>query len=351
MNENAAHNLEGRLLKTGWLVVEKLEKPPGSTGAFFSVGYKVERDGEVCFLKAFDFNKFSILSEAESPGRKFVDIWNEMTNVFIYERDLSNHCRDQRVTKVSFVREADEEVIDGYTYPVVPYLIFDLADGDVRSQIAYANKLDFTWKLKSLHDIAVGLKQLHQIEVSHQDVKPSNVLLFGTQSKIGDLGRSLCKTLQSPYEGRIFTGDLNYVPPEIMYGYYDNDWHRRVYATDSYLLGSMVVFYFSGITMSALLVKNLQPNFRVENWRGELDQIKPYLVDAFARALKEFASCFTEAYYRDELVKVVEQLCYPLPDKRGHKKTIQQVGSNFNLERFVSIFDRLHHRAEYELKR
>ncbi len=37
---NAAHDLEGRTLKTGWKVTEKINKKPGASGAFFSVCYK-----------------------------------------------------------------------------------------------------------------------------------------------------------------------------------------------------------------------------------------------------------------------------------------------------------------------
>jgi serine/threonine protein kinase len=349
MKDNAAHNLLGLTLKSGWKVVEKFTKTASSTGSFFSVCYRVEKDGEACFLKAFDFNRFFGLSEFENPGRSIVDILSDMTTAYKYERDLSNHCKNKHVTKVAFVREAGEETVAGFTYSFVPYLIFDLADGDVRSQLAFSNDLDFAWKLGSLHDIAVGLKQLHKIDVSHQDVKPSNILLFNRQSKLGDIGRSLSKTLSSPYEDYTFTGDANYAPPEIMYGYYENDWSKRVFATDCYLLGSMVVFYFCGISMSALLIKNLEPNFKPEKWRGDFEQIKPYLADAFTKALSEFSECINHTYFKSELTKVVEYLCFPFPEKRGHPINISQNGSHYSLERFVSKFNLLFRRAEYEI--
>jgi len=349
MKDNAAHNLLGLTLKSGWKVVEKITKTANSTGSFFSVCYKVEKDGEVCFLKAFDFNRFLGLSKMEDPTRSVVDIISEMTSAYKYERDLSNHCKNQHVTKVAFVREASEEHVEGFTYSFVPYLIFDLADGDVRMQLAFSDKLDFAWKLGSLHDIAVGLRQLHQIEVSHQDIKPSNILLFNRKSKLGDIGRSLCKTLNSPYSDYTFTGDANYAPPEIMYAYYENDWHKRVFATDCYLLGSMVVFYFSGISMSALLMKNLEPNFRPESWQGDFAQIKPYLADAFAKALSEFGQCIENEFFRSELTQTIEYLCFPFPEKRGHPIDISQRGNGYSLERLVSKFDLLLRRAELNI--
>lgn len=351
MQDNAAHNLLGHELKTGWKVIEKITKPATSTGSFFSVCYKAEKEGEVCFLKAFDFAKFQMISDMESPGRSRVDIIGDMIKAYQYERDLSELCKNQHVTKVAFVKEAGEETVNGFTYSFVPYLLFDLADGDVRSQLKYSNKLDFAWKLGSLHDIAVGLKQLHYIDVSHQDLKPSNILLFDKRSKLGDLGRSLSKSLKDgPYRGRAFTGDNNYAPPEIMYDYFDSDWNKRVLATDCYLLGSMVVFYISGISMSALLMSNIPENFRVDRWNGDFGEVKPYIIDGFTKSLIDFQENIEDDFFKKELTAIVEQLCFPFPEKRGHPKDIESIGSNYNLERYVSKFDYLYRKAEYSLK-
>lgn len=351
MQDNAAHNLLNYTLKSGWKIIEKIEKPINTTGGFFSVCYKVELNGEICFLKAFDFSRFHSLSELENPGRNAVDVMGDMIAAYQYERDLSNYCKDRHVTKVQFVKEAGEEIVRGFTYSLVPYLIFDLADGDVRTQLNFSNDLDFAWKLGSLHDIAVGLKQLHQIDVSHQDLKPSNILIFNKTTKLGDIGRSLCKNLNDgPYKGRIYTGDNNYAPPEIMYRYFENDWNKRVFATDCYLLGSMVVFYFTGISMSALLMNNIPYDFRPEKWRGYFDQVKPYIADAFSKALLDFENCITDEFFRKELSLIVEYLCYPFPENRGHPKDIASIGSSFNLERFVSRFNYLFRKAEYRIK-
>lgn len=347
METNAAHNLLGLTLKTGWVVVEKLTKSDHSTGSFFSVCYKVSKNGVVCFLKAFDFAKFFQISE---PGKEVVDIMGDMITAYQYERDLSNHCRDKHVTKVAFVKEAGQEIVSNHSISIVPYLIFELADGDVRTQLEYSRKLDFAWKLHSLHDISVGLKQLHAIDVSHQDLKPSNILLYKKESKLGDLGRSICNDLDGPYNRLPFTGDINYAPPEIMYGYYDNDWNKRVFATDCYLLGSMVVFYFSGISMSALLLKHIPENFRWERWRGTFEEIMPYIADGFSSAIEEFRENIHDPYFKNEISQLVEQLCFPFPDKRGHPKTIEMLGNNYNMERFVSKFDLLKRKAEYQTK-
>jgi len=348
MEDSAAHNLLGLTLKTGWKVVEKITKTANSTGAFFSVCYKVEKDGQICFLKAFDFAKFQQIAEG---GKEVVEIIADMTTAYKYERNLSEHCKNRHITKVSFVIDSGEEFLNKYAIGIVPYLIFELADGDVRSRIDFSNKLDFAWKLYSLHDIAVGLKQLHAINVSHQDLKPSNILIFKQDSKLGDLGRSMCRDIDSPYNKTPYTGDWNYAPPEMMYGYHEQDWNKRVFATDCYLLGSLIVFYFAGISMSALFLKHMPENLRWEKWRGTFDEIKPYLVDAFSNSIIEFKDSIDDEYFKNEISQLVEQLCYPFPEKRGHPKNLaNKLGSNFSLERFITRFDVLTKKAERSIR-
>lgn len=253
------------------------------------------------------------------------------------------------MTKVAFVIDSGEETVPGFTINLVPYLIFELADGDVRQNLNYSKKLDFAWKLKSLHDVAVGLQQLHNVNISHQDLKPSNILLFDKESKIGDLGRSMCKDIESQYNNQIYSGDWNYAPPELMYRYYENDWEKRVYATDCYLLGSMVVFYFAGISMSALLLKHIPDELRWEKFRGSFDEVKPYLITAFGDAVTEFSYCIELEYFRNELKQIVEYLCFPFPEKRGHPKNITSVGNSYSLERFITKFELLRRKAELKI--
>ena len=77
---------------------------------------------------------------------------------------------------------------------------------------------------RSLHHIAVGLQQIHGQGIAHQDLKPSNVLVFnGNNSKIGDFGRSAYKGHIPPHENNNVAGDLTYAPPELLYGYVDPD--------------------------------------------------------------------------------------------------------------------------------
>lgn len=352
MDNNAAHNLLNLTLKSGWFVKEKPERDPNQSGSNFSAGYIVEKDGETCFMKAFDFAGFLALAVPKNANEEIdaIDVMNDMTNAFIYERDLSKHCRDKHVTKVSFVKESGQEYVQGYSIPIVPYLIFELAEGDVRKTLHFSSNLDYAWRFNSLHDIAVGLKQLHTIDVSHQDLKPSNVLVFDTESKLGDLGRSICKDMDGPYSKRAFTGDRTYAPPEIWYHYYERDWHKRVFATDCYMLGNLITFYFTGVSMSALLRKHIPDNFAWERWRGNYEEIVPYLESGFTNALIEFEENITRQDLKIELRQLVEYLCNPFPEKRGHPKNVVSSGSNYSMERFITILDVLKRKSELRVK-
>lgn len=352
MENNAAHGLLNKVLDNNWKVIRKIERDPNQSGSNFSVGYIVKKNEEECFLKAFDFAGFLSIASPTNGGDEInvVDVMNDMTTAFIYERDLSQHCKDKYVTKVSVVRESGQVFVEGNTIPVVPYLIFDLAEGDIRKQLNFSSELDNAWKLKSLHDVAVGLRQLHQIEVSHQDLKPSNVLVFNSESKIGDLGRSMCKDIDGPYNKKNFTGDWTYAPPEMMYRYYEKDWNKRVFATDCYLLGSLITFYFSGISMTALLRKHLPDEFSWEQWKGSFEDLVPYLENAFTSSLEEFEKNINREDLKGELKILVQYLCQPFPDKRGHSKNISSKTNQYSLERFIATLDLLRRKSEINLK-
>lgn len=357
--DNAAHSLEGITLKNKWKVIKKIDPKQGSTGGFFSVCYIVNDGTQDAFLKALNFQAFFQMFR----GRPIVEILNEQTNAYQFERDLLLRCKANKLSKVSVVIDEGEEILDRFTIPNVPYLIFEIAEGDVRSHMNFSKDVEVAWKLKSLHNVAVGLKQLHGVEIGHQDLKPSNILLYdkGITSKIGDLGRSLCADIEAPHEnGGDFPGDLNYAPPEFLYQYKDPNWNFRIRATDMYLYGSLIVFYFSGANMTALIGKNLDPQFKWTVWRGKFGDVDNYLVDAFYKAIKEFKLSIGNQKLAEELADVVKYCCFPIPEKRGHPKAIELAfnmkgerktyANQFDFQRVVSRFDILSKKANYQFK-
>lgn len=345
----AAQELEGRILSSGWKVLSKIEKPAKQGTDVvndFSVYYEVEKDGVHCYMKAIDFSRYMSI---RTEGQKSTDLLEMMIKDFHYERDLSIHCQKRRVTKVAFVIESDEEEVDGYMFSIVPYLIFEKDDGDVRKLLAYNRKFDYAWKLKSLHDVAVGIQQLHNAGVSHQSLKPSNLLLFKGNTKIGELGKALCPELDDACYDWEFKGDYNYAPPEMLYGYMIQDWKTRAYMADCYVLGGLIVYYLTGGTMNGILFKYLPENFHPAHYSIPFDAVIGYLMNAFEQALQDIKTSLEGSVLEERILNIIRYLCCPDPQRRGHAKTIQTADSNYNLERFVTELDYLSRKAELEL--
>src|SRR5690606_6553518 len=111
--------------------------------------------------------------------------------------------------------------------------------------------------------------------------------------------------------------------------------------------GSMIVYYFCGVSMSALLMKHVPEAFRWERWRGNSDEVIPYLMEAFSGSLAEFRTHVKVDGLREDLSSLLEQLCDPRPERRGHPKTIASITDSYDLERFVGRFNLLYTRFQY----
>jgi serine/threonine protein kinase len=345
---NAAARLQGKTLPGGWLVVELLEQSIDATGGHFSTGYLVQnQDGRKGFLKALDY------SEAFYSTSKPISIaLQELTESINFEKYVLARCRDRRLDRV-VISIADGTITDGAAgIDTVEYLIFELADGDVRKHMNAVGNLDVLWRLKTLHHIATGLVQLHTNGIIHQDLKPSNVLVFnGILSKLADFGRAACTGQAPPHHHTPFPGDLAYAPPDILYNFPLDDQQQRRLSFDAYLLGSMVVYFFTTQAMTPLLLSQLPPALADwEHFGGSTGDIKLYLQDAFTRVMETF-STHVPNDIRKELVTVAQQLCEPDPARRGHPGERRGTPSQFSLIRYRTLFDMLLYRAQRGLFR
>lgn len=341
-----AYQLKGETLPGGWVLTEKYTKGDGDTGGNFSVQYRAVKDGEDFFVKVIDIEK-------ALQGRNLMDLTNvlqQQLRAFDYERELLEKCRDHSLSKVVRVIEANLIPIDSSNPYPVPFLVFEKADGNVREYIKFQDEVDFVWKLKSLHDVATGLEQLHSVQVIHQDLKPSNILQFKENSKISDLGRSKTYTGNGLYDKYMMSGDRTYAPLEIhpQFAFLRPvQWLDMNLAMDSYELGNLMTFYFSGMNMTALLMEKLKRIGMSVNTTNE--EMKSYLDICFEQSVEEVKDCIIYKEFREDIRLMIYQLCNPDPNLRGDPKTIRERGSSYALHRYISKLDLLKRRAEVKL--
>lgn len=336
----AASRLCGMILSEGWKVARAIPRTAGATGGHFSFGYEVEaEDGtKRAFLKALDYS-----SALRSPDPAAA--LNAMTSAFIFERNVLQQCRTRRLDRIVTAMSSGKVIVpNAPAGGVVEYLIFEAADGDVRKQLTAVQRWDVSWTLQSLHHIATGLKQLHGEQIAHQDLKPSNVLVFSRESKIADLGRASCVGQTPPHEQYPVAGDWSYAPPELLYGFVPAEWTVRRLGCDAYLLGSMVVWFFTGLSTTALLMNSLPESYRPRTWRGTYHEVLPHIRHSFNQALEVFLQQVPDDL-RDRLSRIARELCEPNPLERGHAKNRVPIGVQFSLERYITDFDLLAKRA------
>jgi serine/threonine protein kinase len=348
---SASEQLDGKTLPSGWIVTSKLPTYPGVTGGNFSTGYFVEKDGVRAFMKAMDYSRAARAANLTAELHK-------LTTEILFERNVLEICEKGKFTKI--VR-----LIDGGTYSFpglehdimwrVEYFIFELADSDLRKMLTFNGLGDAAWNLRIMHQAAVGLTQLHEKGIAHQDLKPSNILTVKSAKKnspenfkIGDLGKSSIQGVPGPNDHWIFPGDPHYITPEALYGFREPEWVDRREAADGFMLGNLLAFLFVGTPMTALIFQNLDPQFYPASWKGDFAGALPYVIDAHTYALASVSPKFPMDA-QSELTEILRTLTHPDPKKRGDTTARASAGRRFGLNRYVSRFDRLAKSAEFHL--
>lgn len=334
--------LEGRALGD-WKVIQRLALD-GSTGGSFSVGYSVQReDGTSGFCKAMNYAKY--FAEAGSSP----DAILEAIGLYVLERDLSYLCGQYGMSKIIVALDDGTIMIDECRIPRVDYIIFELAQPDIRRQLNHEPDLQAPLRLRILHHVAVALNQLHSHHIAHQDIKPSNVLPcieLGDKkvTKLGDLGRASVLDRPANHDRYAIPGDRNYAPPEHLYGMIHSDFATRRFASDLYQLGCLATFIFTGQTMNSLLFAELPPDYFWRNWQGTYPEVLPYLQSAYATVIENMRARLP--VLADELTLMIQCLCEPNPALRGHPGNRRGVVGMYDLQRVISLLDRLACAAE-----
>ncbi|MCP3469772.1 protein kinase [Bradyrhizobium sp. CCGUVB1N3] len=294
-------SLIGKETDDGWKVIEpvgwKLDttgKPvaagaPGS-GGNFSAGYRVQKDGRKAFLKAIDLSRAMLAKDVIAALKVIVDTAS-------FEKSLCAMCGEKRMDRVVLALSSGDFITGVNLQDRVPYIIFELADGDVRRRVRLVDsKLRLQWVFRAIQNSAVGLRQLHKANVAHQDFKPSNVLQFEAQKafKVGDVGRAVLEGVAVAHDSLRIAGDPAYAPPELLYGHLDPDWRTRRYGCDLFMFGSLIVFFFMGQGLTPLLIRKIEaaylPRARGGTWAGTYMEVLPIVRRAFADVLEELAA-------------------------------------------------------------
>jgi len=130
-------------LDEGWTVDNIVERSPHSTGGFFSVGYLVRHtNGSVAFLKALDLSQ--AWASDDQPR-----VLQALTAAYNFERDLLGKCRAARLRRVAVALSDGAVEVPGFDPPLsrVNYIIFERADGDVRTHLDATEAFDLAWRL------------------------------------------------------------------------------------------------------------------------------------------------------------------------------------------------------------
>lgn len=339
-----AHSLEGKELEGGWRVRTKVDLEADDTGSTTSVGYIADHaaSGTDGFVKAIDYQ--SALDE-EEPSRAL----ELLTAKFNAECDLLDLCQQRSLNRVVRALAQGTVRIDGFTPSVVNYLIFELAEGDARDMRKSADFGMHSPGLRLAHHAAVGMSQLHGIGATHQDVKPSNVLVWNLEAvpegKLGDLGCAHLNGRPAPHDELEVAGDRLYSAPEMLYldpnplGPED----RRL-AADLYMLGNLLMFLLVGVDHSGCMYAILDRSHHWSKWQGSFEDVLPALVDAHVLVLDRLNGAFNNEV-NDALILLINELSHPDPRIRGSAKARDRGHNPFDLHRYITRLDLIYKRA------
>ena len=337
------NNISGLLLNNKW----KVERPSDGYSGSFSVGYvarhvDTEQKG---YVKVFDF-----ADATKRPG-DLADNIKIMTDAYVFERDLLLACNQNRLRRVVTSLDYGEVTVKDTPLGRVAFLIFEFAD-EISKDIKFtiSEGLDLLWILRVLHGAFLGCWELHRQGIAHQDLKPSNVLVFqNSQSKVADLGRASSKNLIGPHDQLAIAGDNAYSPPELLYRQISDNWDERRVACDLYMLGGLIVYFFTGTPFNLWWTELIKPEFHYSRYNDSYDQVLPLLYSVYGDIYKRVEAEIPEGF-SGELMPIIIELTNPNPLHRGPKKHLKSV-NRYSLQPYISKIGNTMKKAEYRINK
>lgn len=313
--------LIGEDLGNGWIVDSVARRSPTSTGGKFSVGYNVShKDGRNGFLKAIDLSEVFQAKDTMKAMQAVSEAYN-------FEVMICKKCTNLK-NVVSIFEHGEFAFANGYPGAnKVFYLLFESADGDLRGILDKESRHDdLVWKLRTLRNVSAGIGQLHTSGITHQDLKPSNILGFPESVfKIGDLGCCSSHLEQGPRDSFRIPGDTGYAAIELFYDPSKRQSFVDRCCADLYLLGSLVFFHFGSTSAKASLMSAVRriPTPLTNEFILDL----PLWKQAFAYSLNDLGNSMKRDGIPDPitegLLAAVAELCEPDPSRRGNRKRVK----------------------------
>lgn len=178
--------------------------------------------------------KFKILERIGNGGFGYVErieLFNlRGTYSGFYARKVLDQQMELKMYRERFEREvlsqcvcAHENIVHIYIHSLEgehPYFIMELADCDLRNVIESGLESDDE-KLKIMKMICYGVRHIHELGYLHRDIKPNNILKFGSVYKVSDFGL-IRKAIQNEDSSPLTSiglrlGTDTYIAPELMY--------------------------------------------------------------------------------------------------------------------------------------
>lgn len=342
-----------------WNVIRQLENTDITSR--YARFFYVEKDGEKAIMKVIDSEMCNTGDKEEGLSRNA--LLSRETTSFNYETKIAEACAGQHMGNVIRYIESGEVEFEDYPIPTVTYIVYEQSEGKIGEFLTFSSKASFAAdlkmlidKLKSLHQVAKGVRQLHTHFIAHHNITPNNIEVFESKGKFKLSGlqtsRSQQPDLQSPEHYRLFNGDLTFAPPEAFFAYKISDEMVAYYQIDNYMLGNMIVYYLTALNMTTLLNRHLPYSLKeMASHSANYLAVLPEITNAFNTVLNNLKSCVRIEEIQQPIIELIECLCNPDPDRRGYPGSFKTSRANADLQRVITRLDVLYKKAELILAR
>jgi serine/threonine protein kinase len=348
-NVKPADRLLGCQLNEGWKVIERYRPDQIK----YSSCYLVQKGNQTAFLKAFDY------SDLKKAGGQ--DKLKRINYKYQMELKMLQKCRDADIKFVIQLLANDQYFfIPDDLNELVEYFILEYSgDGNAMDCLTNGSLDEFAIRFQALSDIFDGLNSLHSNGIMHLDLKTENILHFVSSrlTKITDFGsaRQLIVDLDEDLKNEMNSIETTrgYAPPECLYNdVWTGDWAQYRRKVDLYLIGNVIVKFFTNISFTALLKDQLSEALDWNNpqnvSKGRLAHFLPHLVSGASNVYviiknqlhatnKTCGSPLGEQNIHD-LCRVIAELCNPDAAKRGHPKELIRKNNKDGLDRYRDKF-------------